>query len=113
MNDGDKWKILNERSEDLQKKVTGCESKLSKLNDRLKENERKTASLSDVNLKQSREIDSLRSVCRALETTQSADRKSINHKVDTTNSNVQNNQNALRSRTLWGGTLAFVLLVSR
>lgn len=111
-NDGEKWKILNERSEDLQKKLTGCESKLLKLNDRLKESEKKTASLSDVNLKQSREIDSLRSVCRALEATQSADRNNINHKVDTTNSNVQNNQNALHNRTLWGGTLAFVLLVA-
>lgn len=110
--DNDKWKVLNEKNETLQKKLKSCESVLNKLKDKQRSNELKVTTLLRAYDQQRIEIDSLRNVCRQLEETQSADRKSMNGKINATNTNVQSNQDTLHSRTLWGGGLSLAFLVA-
>lgn len=110
--DNDKWKVLNEKNETLQKKLKSCESVLNKLKDKQRSNELKVTTLLRAYDQQRIEIDCLRNVCRQLEETQSADRKSMNGKINATNTNVQSNQDTLHSRTLWGGGLSLAFLVA-
>ena len=110
--DNDKWKVLNEKNETLQKKLKSCESVLNKLKDKQRSNELKVTTLLRAYDQQRIEIDCLRNVCRQLEETQSADRKSMNGKINATNTNVQSNQETLHSRTLWGGGLSLVFFVA-
>lgn len=109
--DNDKWKVLNEKNETLQKKLNRCESALNKLKDKQRSNELKVTTLLRAYDQQRIEIDCLRNVCRQLEETQSADRKSMNGKINATNTNVQSNQDTLHSRTLWGGGLSLAFFV--
>ena len=110
--DNDKWKVLNEKNETLQKKLKSCESVLNKLKDKQRSNELKVTTLLRAYDQQRIEIDCLRNVCRQLEETQSADRKSMNGKINATNTNVQSNQETLHSRTLWGGGLSLAFFVA-
>lgn len=110
--DNDKWKVLNEKNETLQKKLKSCESVLNKLKDKQRSNELKVTTLLRVYDQQRIEIDCLRNVCRQLEETQSADRKSMNGKINATNTNMQSNQDTLHSRTLWGGGLSLAFFVA-
>ena len=110
--DNDKWKVLNEKNETLQKKLKSCESVLNKLKDKQRSNELKVTTLLRAYDQQRIEIDCLRNVCRQLEETQSADRKSMNGKINATNTNVQSNQDTLHSRTLWGGGLSLAFFVA-
>lgn len=110
--DNDKWKVLNEKNETLQKKLKSCESVLNKLKDKQRYNELKVITLLRAYDQQRIEIDRLHNVCRQLEETQSADRKSMNGKINATNTNVQSNQDTLHSRTLWGGGLSLVFFVA-
>lgn len=108
--DNDKWKVLNEKNETLQKKLKSCESVLNKLKDKQRYNELKVTTLLRAYDQQRIEIDRLHNVCRQLEETLSADRKSMNGKINATNTNVQSNQETLHSRTLWGGGLSLAFL---
>ena len=110
--DNDKWKVLNEKNETLQKKLKSCESVLNKLKDKQRYNELKVTTLLRAYDQQRIEIDRLHNVCRQLEETLSADRKSMNGKINATNTNVQSNQETLHSRTLWGGGLSLVFFVA-
>lgn len=110
--DNDKWKVLNEKNEILQKKLKNCESELNKLKDKQRYNELKVTTLLRAYDQQRIEIDRLHNVCRQLEETQSADRKSMNGKINATNTNVQSNQETLHSRTLWGGGLSLAFFVA-
>ena len=110
--DNDKWKVLNEKNETLQKKLKSCESVLNKLKDKQRYNELKVITLLRAYDQQRIEIDRLHNVCRQLEETQSADRKSMNGKINATNTNVQSNQDTLHSRTLWGGGLSLAFFVA-
>ena len=110
--DNDKWKVLNEKNETLQKKLKSCESVLNKLKDKQRYNELKVTTLLRANDQQRIEIDRLHNVCRQLEETLSADRKSMNGKINATNTNVQSNQETLHSRTLWGGGLSLAFFVA-
>ena len=110
--DNDKWKVLNEKNETLQKKLKSCESVLNKLKDKQRSNELKVTTLLRTYDQQRIEIDCLRNVCRQLEETQSADRKSMNGKINATNTNVQSNQDTLHSRTLWGGGFSLAFFVA-
>lgn len=110
--DNDKWKVLNEKNETLQKKLNRCESALNKLKDKQRSNELKVTTLLRAYDQQRIEIDCLRNVCRQLEETQSADRKSMNGQINATNTNVQSNQDTLHSRTLWGGGLSLAFFVA-
>lgn len=110
--DNDKWKVLNEKNETLQKKLKSCESVLNKLKDKQRYNELKVTTLLRAYDQQRIEIDRLHNVCRQLEETQSADRKSMNGKINATNTNVQSNQETLHSRTLWGGGLSLAFFVA-
>lgn len=110
--DNDKWKVLNEKNETLQKKLNRCESVLNKLKDKQRSNELKETTLLRAYDQQRIEIDCLRNVCRQLKETQSADRKSMNGKINATNTNVQSNQDTLHSRTLWGGGLSLAFFVA-
>ena len=110
--DNDKWKVLNEKNETLQKKLKSCESVLNKLKDKQRYNELKVTTLLRAYDQQRIEIDRLHNVCRQLEETQSADRKSMNGKINATNTNVQSNQEMLHSRTLWGGGLSLAFFVA-
>ena len=110
--DNDKWKVLNEKNETLQKKLNRCESVLNKLKDKQRYNELKETTLLRAYDQQRIEIDCLRNVCRQLKETQSADRKSMNGKINATNTNVQSNQDTLHSRTLWGGGLSLAFFVA-
>ena len=110
--DNDKWKVLNEKNETLQKKLNRCESVLNKLKDKQRSNELKVTTLLRAYDQQRIEIDCLRNVCRQLKETQSADRKSMNGKINATNTNVQSNQDTLHSRTLWGGGLSLAFFVA-
>ena len=110
--DNDKWKVLNEKNETLQKKLKSCESVLNKLKDKQRSNELKVTTLLRAYDQQRIDIDCLRNVCRQLEETQSADRKSMNGKINATNTNVQSNQDTLHSRTLWGGGLSLAFFVA-
>ena len=110
--DNDKWKVLNEKNETLQKKLKSCESELNKLKDKQRYNELKVTTLLRAYDQQRIEINRLHNVCRQLEETQSADRKSMNGKINATNTNVQSNQETLHSRTLWGGGLSLAFFVA-
>lgn len=110
--DNDKWKVLNEKNETLQKKLNRCESALNKLKDKQRYNELKVITLLRAYDQQRIEIDRLHNVCRQLEETQSADRKSMNGKINATNTNVQSNQDTLHSRMLWGGGLSLAFFVA-
>ena len=110
--DNDKWKVLNEKNETLQKKLKSCVSVLNKLKDKQRYNELKVTTLLRAYDQQRIEIDRLHNVCRQLEETQSADRKSMNGKINATNTNVQSNQETLHSRTLWGGGLSLAFFVA-
>lgn len=110
--DNDKWKVLNEKNEILQKKLKSCESVLNKLKDKQRYNELKVTTLLRAYDQQRIEIDRLHNVCRQLEEKQSADRKSMNGKINATNTNVQSNQETLHSRTLWGGGLSLAFFVA-
>lgn len=110
--DNDKWKVLNEKNETLQKKLKSCESVLNKLKDKQRYNELKVTTLLRAYDQQRIEIDRLHNVCRQLEETQLADRKSMNGKINATNTNVQSNQEMLHSRTLWGGGLSLAFFVA-
>lgn len=110
--DNDKWKVLNEKNETLQKKLKSCESVLNKLKDKQRYNELKVTTLLRAYDQQRIEIDRLHNVCRQLEETLSADRKSMNGKINATNTNVQSNQEMLHSRTLWGGGLSLAFFVA-
>lgn len=54
--------------------------------------------------------DSLASVCRLLKETQSEDRNTINGRIDRSADDICANAEALRSRTVWGGVAAAILL---
>lgn len=54
--------------------------------------------------------DSLASVCRLLKETQSEDRNTINGRIDRSADDISANAEALRSRTVWGGVAAAILL---
>lgn len=110
--DNDKWKVLNEKNETLQKKLKSCESVLRDMKDKQRYNELKVTTLLRAYDQQRIEIDRLHNVCRQLEETLSADRKSMNGKINATNTNVQSNQETLHSRTLWGGGLSLVFFVA-
>lgn len=110
--DNDKWKVLNEKNETLQKKLKSCESVLNKLKDKQRYNELKVTTLLRAYDQQRIEIDRLHNVCRQLEETLSADRKSMNGKINATNTNVLSNQETLHSRTLWGGGLSLAFFVA-
>ena len=110
--DNDKLKVLNEKNETLQKKLKSCESVLNKLKDKQRYNELKVTTLLRAYDQQRIEIDRLHNVCRQLEETLSADRKSMNGKINATNTNVQSNQETLHSRTLWGGGLSLAFFVA-
>ena len=110
--DNDKWKVLNEKNETLQKKLKSCESVLNKLKDKQRYNELKVTTLLRAYDQQRIEIDRLHNVCRQLEETLSADRKSMNGKINATNTNVQSNQETLHSRTLWGEGLSLAFFVA-
>ena len=110
--DNNKWKVLNEKNETLQKKLKSCVSVLNKLKDKQRYNELKVTTLLRAYDQQRIEIDRLHNVCRQLEETQSADRKSMNGKINATNTNVQSNQETLHSRTLWGGGLSLAFFVA-
>lgn len=96
----------------MQKKLKSCESVLNKLKDKQRYNELKVTTLLRAYDQQRIEIDRLHNVCRQLEETLSADRKSMNGKINATNTNVQSNQETLHSRTLWGGGLSLVFFVA-
>lgn len=110
--DNDKWKVLNEKNETLQKKLKSCESVLNKLKDKQRYNELKVTTLLRAYDQQRIEVERLHNVCRQLEETLSADRKSMNGKINATNTNVQSNQETLHSRTLWGGGLSLAFFVA-
>lgn len=110
-NDTDKIKVLEDKFTLLQKQQGNVENHLNKLVDKQREGEHKIQSLSNENAKLAKAIDSLQNACRQLANTQAADRKNISGEINKTNSNVQTNQDMLRSRTLWIGIMAVALLI--
>lgn len=110
-NDADKIKVLEDKFTLLQKQQGNVENHLNKLVDKQREGEHKIQSLSNENAKLAKAIDSLQNACRQLANTQAADRKNISGEINKTNSNVQTNQDMLRSRTLWIGIMAVALLI--
>ena len=105
-------KALEEKYEELQSLHAHYSIELRRLTEKLKEEERCLKDLKSENNIQSAVIDSLRNICNQLGKKQSADNKSICRKIDETNSNVQENQNMLQSRTLWAGMVVLLLLVA-
>lgn len=105
-------KALEEKYEELQSLHAHYSIELRRLTEKLKEEERCLKDLKSENNIQSAVIDSLRKICNQLGKKQSADNKSICRKIDETNSNVQENQNMLQSRTLWAGMVVLLLLVA-
>ena len=110
-NDADKIKVLEDKFTLLQKQQGNVENHLNKLVNKQREGEHKIQSLSNENAKLAKAIDSLQNACRQLANTQAADRKNISGEINKTNSNVQTNQDMLRSRTLWIGIMAVALLI--
>ena len=110
-NDADKIKVLEDKFTLLQKQQGNVENHLNKLVDKQREGEHKIQSLSNTNTRLTKAIDSLQNACRQLANTQAADRKNISGEINKTNSNVQTNQDMLRSRTLWIGIMAVALLI--
>lgn len=105
-------KALEEKYEELQSLHAHYSIELRRLTEKLKEEERCLKDLKSENNIQSAVIDSLRNICNQLGKKQSADNKSICRKIDETNSNVQENQNMLQSRTHWAGMVVLLLLVA-
>ena len=60
--DNNKWKVLNEKNETLQKKLKSCESVLNKLKDKQRYNELKVITLLRAYDQQRIEIDRLHNV---------------------------------------------------
>ena len=110
-NDADKIKVLEDKFTLLQKQQGNVENHLNRLVDKQREDEHKIQSLSNENARLAKMIDSLQNACRQLANTQAADRKNISGEINKTNSNVQTNQDMLRSRTLWIGIMAVALLI--
>ena len=110
-NDADKIKVLEDKFTLLQKQQGNVENHLNKLVDKQREGEHKIQSLSNTNTRLTKAIDSLQNACRQLANTQATDRKNISGEINKTNSNVQTNQDMLRSRTLWIGIMAVALLI--
>ena len=110
-NDADKIKVLADKFPLLQKQQGNVENHLNRLVDKQREGEHKIQSLSNENARLAKVIDSLQNACRQLANTQAADRKNISGEINKTNSNVQTNQDMLRSRTLWIGIMAVALLI--
>ena len=108
----DRVKALEEKYEVLQSQYAYYSIELRSLTEKQKITEHCLKTLKSENYEQSVVIDSLRNVCQRLEDKQSADNKSICRKIDETNSNVQENQNMLQSRTLWAGMVVMLLLVA-
>lgn len=108
----DRVKALEEKYEVLQSQYAYYSIELRSLTEKQKITEHRLKTLKSENYEQSVVIDSLRNVCQRLEDKQSADNKSICRKIDETNSNVQENQNMLQSRTLWAGMVVLLLLVA-
>ena len=105
-------KALEEKYEELQSLHAHYSIELRRLTEKLKEEECCLKDLKSENNIQSAVIDSLRNICNQLGKKQSVDNKSICRKIDETNSNVQENQNMLQSRTLWAGLVVLLLLVA-
>ena len=105
-------KALEEKYEELQSLHAHYSIELRRLTEKLKEEECCLKDLKSENNIQSAVIDSLRNICNQLGKKQSVDNKSICRKIDETNSNVQENQNMLQSRTLWAGMVVLLLLVA-
>lgn len=110
-NDADKIKVLEDKFTLLQNKQGNVENRLNRLVDKQKDGENKIQLLSNANTRLTKVIDSLQNACRQLANAQAADRKNINGEINKTNSNVQTNQDMLRSRTLWIGIMAVALLI--
>lgn len=105
-------KALEEKYEELQSLHAHYSIELRRLTEKLKEEECCLKDLKSENNIQSAVIDSLRNICNQLGKKQSVDNKSICRKIDETNSNLQENQNMLQSRTLWAGMVVLLLLVA-
>ena len=110
-NDADKIKVLEDKFTLLQNKQGNVENHLNRLVDKQRDGEHKIQLLSNANTRLTKVIDNLQNACRQLANTQAADRKNINGEINKTNSNVQTNQDMLRSRTLWIGIMAVALLI--
>lgn len=110
-NDADKIKVLEDKFTLLQNKQGNVENHLNRLVDKQRDGENKIQLLSNANTRLAKVIDSLQNACRQLANTQAADRKNISGEINKTNSNVQTNQDMLRSRTLWIGIMAVALLI--
>lgn len=105
-------KALEEKYEELQRLHAHYSIELRRLTEKLKEEDRCLKALKSENNIQSAVIDSLCNICNQLVEKQSADNKSICRKINETNSNVQENQDMLQSRTLWAGMVVLLLLVA-
>lgn len=105
-------KALEEKYEELQSLHAHYSIELRRLTEKLKEEECCLKDLKSENNIQSAVIDSLRNICNQLGKKKSVDNKSICRKIDETNSNLQENQNMLQSRTLWAGMVVLLLLVA-
>ncbi|WP_249180117.1 hypothetical protein [Bacteroides pyogenes] len=110
MDDTDRIKSLELKYSTLQSKQVNVEINLRKLTELQKDSEHRLDALSNENARLTKVIDSLQNACRQLANTQAADRKNISGEINKTNSNVQTNQDMLRSRTLWIGIMAVALL---
>ena len=110
-NDADKIKVLEDKFTLLQNKQGNVENHLNRLVDKQRDGENKIQLLSNANTRLTKVIDSLQNVCRQLANAQATDRKNINGEINKTNSNVQTNQDMLRSRTLWIGIMAVALFI--
>ena len=108
-NDADKIKVLEDKFTLLQKQQGNVENHLNRLVDKQRNGEHKIQSLSNANTRLTKVIDSLQNACKQLANTQAADRKNISGEIN--KSNVQTNQDMLRSRTLWIGIMAVALLI--
>ena len=108
----DRVKALEEKYEVLQSQYAYYSIELRSLTEKQKITEHCLKTLKSENYEQSVVIDSLRNICNQLGKKQSVDNKSICRKIDETNSNVQENQNMLQSRTLWAGMVVLLLLVA-
>ena len=112
MDDTSKIEAIENKYIKLQDHHYRIANDLCKLKETMKESERIIQALKSENYEQSVVIDSLRNICNQLEDKLSADNKNICRKIDETNSNVQENQNMLQSRTLWAGMVVLLLLVA-
>lgn len=112
MDDTSKIEAIENKYIKLQDHHYRIANDLCKLKETMKESERIIQTLKSENYEQSVVIDSLRNICNQLEDKLSADNKNICRKIDETNSNVQENQNMLQSRTLWAGMVVLLLLVA-